>query len=66
MIRKANEQDMSTILEYVSRDCARNYFILMGLIKGPQTFKDIYIEEDSEIKALFISQTVWKHSICCI
>ncbi len=52
MIRKANEQDMSIILEYVSKDCARNYFILMGLIKGPQTFKDIYIEDDTEIKAL--------------
>ena len=52
MIRIANEQDSQNILEYVSRDCARNYFILMSLIKDESTYQAIYIEESPDIKAL--------------
>jgi len=52
MIRMANEYDSQRILEYVSKDCARNYFILMGLIKDESTYQAIYIEENMGIKAL--------------
>lgn len=49
MIRKATASDWEAIWTFVERDIARNYFIALSLIRGRETYKDIYIEDQKGI-----------------
>lgn len=46
-MRKATIDDLKFLKEFVSRDYARNYFIALGLEKGFDTYKEIYIGDDA-------------------
>lgn len=52
MIRKASKADMPIIQTYISRDYARNYFIALSLLKGPETYEAIYIDETDQINGM--------------
>lgn len=52
MIRRLLSSELNEVIEYISKDYARNYFIAVGLVKG-NVFKDIYIDEvKGDIKAV--------------
>ena len=40
MIRKYEKSDEKALLEFVSRDNARNYFIRLSLLKKKPSYKD--------------------------
>lgn len=52
MIIHAKYQDLTRIESYVKIDPIRNYFILLGLMKGLSTFQAIYIDESNQIDGI--------------
>ena len=46
-MKKATKEDLQFLKDFVSRDYPQNYFIALGLEKGFETYKDIYIGKDA-------------------
>lgn len=52
MIRIATKEDWDLIHNFVNKDYARNYFIALSMIKGPDVFKNIYLDIQGEVKSI--------------
>lgn len=58
MVREMMNDDIEKIIDFLSKDCAINYFLLLGLLRPEETYERYYgeVDEQGDLKAVLLKR----------